>query len=471
MKKFWIAVLLSVTLFACKKGHKDIDPTTVIPSVTLNVNEYQRGYLIAQTFLGLSFETAILTKNSEYLNANNNTLIQLLKNIGPGILRIGGDTSDEIDWTGKARTGKTSTNLLTTSDIDRLSAFSKAVGWPVLYGLNMGSYNVSAAADEASYVHNALGNNLYAIQFGNEPDIYAMNKLRSTVYEMKDYLKDWDAYYTAVNASIPGAALAGPDISNKQDWVTGFATSRHDKIKMLDAHYYIAGPASSPAINYHNLLDKNYYLPQYLQNINASATAYGLPFRMTECNSIYGGGKAGASDVFASALWSLDFMWQVAENGGQGINFHDGHGLIYSPVTMANGVLTAHPEYYAMLAFKYGNTGGKIVPIDFSDNQFEYDCNAYACSNADNTWSVTIINKETAKDVSFNLKLSKVTSTIEIMRLTAPSVTSLTGITFAGSTVDADGNFKPGTGEQYIVNKDTFDVKVPAGSAAVVIIH
>ena len=160
MKKFWIAVLLSVTLFACKKEQHEVDPVPPTPSVNLTVDQSQSGNLISPTFLGLSFETAILTKNPEYLNGNNNALIQLIKNLGPGVLRIGGDTSDEIDWTGKARTDKTSTDSLTTSDVDRLSAFSKAVGWQVLYGLNMGSNHVGAAADEALYVHNTLGNNL-----------------------------------------------------------------------------------------------------------------------------------------------------------------------------------------------------------------------------------------------------------------------------------------------------------------------
>ncbi len=466
MKKFGSAVLLSATLLACKKEHKDLFPA---PTINLNIHQDQSGNSIPATFLGLSFETAVLTRNPEYLNGNNTRLIQLIKNLGPGILRIGGDSSDQIAWTGKARNDKSSADSLTTSDIDRLSAFSNATGWPVLYGLNMGNDNATAAADEALYVHHVLGNNLYAVQFGNEPDVYAKNRIRSSGYGINDYVDDWDGYYSAVNISLPGLTLAGPDISNKPDWFSQFGVSRHDKIKFLDAHYYVTGPASSPSISYYNLLNKSDYLDRYLGDIKASASASGLPFRITECNSIYGGGKAGASDVFASALWALDFMWNVAEYGGQGVNFHDGQGLVYSPATMSGGLVTAHPEYYAMLAFKYGNNGGKIVPVD-TDNPSQYNCNAYACANVDGSWSVTIINKETT-DISFRLQLSKATENVEIMRLTAPSVTAASGVEFAGSSLSSDGSFKPIHIEHAAAGKDNFTVNVPAVSAAVLVIH
>jgi hypothetical protein len=470
MKKIWFAVLLSVSLVACRKEH--VDPINTVNNtyrVTVKVDQSQPGKAISPTFEGLSFETAILTRNPEYLDANNIVLIQLLKNLGPGILRIGGDTSDEIDWTGNARSFGTSKDSLTTSDIDRLSAFSKAIGWPVLFGLNMGSNDVNAASNEARYAYNSLGSNLYAFQSGNEPDIYHMFGLRSASYNVNNYINDWDTYYAAIINVVPQASFAGPDVANSTSWLTSFAYHRSNNVKLLDAHYYLEGPASSAAIKYWDLLATNYYLSAYLSSINVESSKYGLPYRITECNNIYGGGKAGASDVFASALWALNFMWAVAENKGQGVNFHDGHGLIYSPITMSSGILTAHPEYYAMLAFKYGSTGGTIIPATISDQT--YNCGAHACALANNTWSVTLINEEESKDINYTVQLSKSASLINVARLTAPDITSVINVTFAGSTVQADGTFKPGNTEQRKISQNSFDVKVPAGSAAVVTIQ
>lgn len=447
-------------------------PADGIP-VTVTIDQNHPGYTIPLDFSGLSFETQILAKSPEYLDANNSTLVQLVKNLGPGLLRIGGDTSDETDWIGGQRGANTSTDEITKTDIDHLTAFSKATGWPVLFGLNLGNNKVAVAADEAQYVAAGLGNNLYGFQSGNEPDIYHMFGLRAPNYNIDDYYKDWDAYFSAIRAVVPQAAFAGPDVANNTDWIESFAINKSNKIKLIDGHYYITGPASNPGINYLNVLEANYFLDYYLQKINNAASGQHLPYRITECNSIYGGGKAGASDVFAASLWSLDFMWTVAANKGQGVNFHggmlDGNNLVYSPITIKNNVVAAGPVYYGMLAFKYANKGGRIIPAGIE--QAGYNCSAHACINADNSYSITLINKETEKNFSFTLQLSKQAFAIQIVRLNAPSVTSTTGIKFAGNEVDPDGNFTPGAPEEYTGNKSRIVVNVPAGSAAIVTLH
>src|ERR1700712_4470736 len=133
MKKICIAVFLSLALFSCKREPSVKPPIDNSFAITVNVDQTLPGYAIPSIFEGLSFETGVLCKNPEFLNENNTVLIQLLKNLGPGMLRIGGDTSDEIDWTGSPRGPHTSTDSLTTTDIDHLSAFSKMIGWPALF--------------------------------------------------------------------------------------------------------------------------------------------------------------------------------------------------------------------------------------------------------------------------------------------------------------------------------------------------
>jgi hypothetical protein len=207
-------------------------------------------------------------------------------------------------------------------------------------------------------------------------------------------------------------------------------------------------------------------LPYYLKPVRDEAAKFNIPYRITECNSIWGGGKPGTSDVFAASLWALDLMWNIAINGGEGVNFHGGVGLCYSPVQMvANNVYTAGPVYYAMLAFKAGSTGGKLIPTTSSGSTY---CSAYTSLNPDNTYSITLINKDDVNDYSFTVQLSKTTSAIEVVRLKAPAITAAIGITFAGSAVNADGTFTPSVKEQYTVNQKSFVVTLPAGSAAVV---
>ncbi len=460
-------MLLASALISCKKEHSaQSQPLPALPlangqSVTVTINQNQPGYVIPSTFEGLSYEIGILPGKPTFLNANNTVLIQLIKNLGNGILRIGGNSSDGTYWTGKARNSSSGTDSLTTTDIDTFSAFAKATGWPVLFGLNLGSNNPSAAANEALYVSNSLQGSLYAFQTGNEPDLFYNNGHRTPAYTYTNYQTEWDSYFSAIKKVSAQAPFAGPDVAYNTKWTAPFADYEHANVKLLDGHYYNTGPATDPSITYQTILAANTKLPVYLQALNSSATKYQLPYRISECNSVYDGGKTGVSNVFASTLWALDFMWQVAENNGQGINFHGGNSGAYTPIALDNNVITARPEYYAMLAFKYGS--GTIVPATVG--QTTYNCSSYACVNNGST-NVTLINKD-AVDLSFTLQLSNAASSVQVLRLTAPGITATTGITFANSSVNTDGTYKPGTIDKYAVGGKSFVVNVPAGSAAV----
>jgi hypothetical protein len=465
-KKISVVFLIVLAMFSCNKDTTTTNlPAASGPTINVTINQNQPGIVIPQKFQGLSFETKILSQNPEFLNVNNAVLIQLIKNLGPGILRIGGGTSDEVEWTGHARTALSGEDSLTTTDIDRMSAFAKIIGWPVLFGLNLADNNINKAVNESLYVHNSLNGNLYAFQSGNEPDVFNLGARPST-YNYNSYKEEWEDYLYAVRNLLPLDDFAGPDVAYNTDWYTSFTESEHSKVKLLDGHRYLTGPASSTSITYHTILEYSVGLSIYLQPLKNEAAKYGVPYRITECNSIYGGGKPGVSDVFAATLYSLDFMWAVAANKSEGVNFHGGNGLCYSPVLMqANNVYAAGPVYYAMLAFKYGSTGGAMLPTTTTNSSY---CTAYSVVNPDNTYTVTLINKDYKTDYAFNLQLSKTASSVQIARLTAPSITSTTGITFADVSVNAGGAFNPGSKEEYTVNATKFVINVPAGSAAVV---
>ena len=181
MNKPWLAAfVLLLSLCACKKENFNTSTPAkshiaAIP-VTVIIDQHLSGYIIPHIFQGLSYETGLLTDDPNYLNENNAVLVQLLKNLGKGVLRIGGNSSDEIDWGGDYAGTDTLQRKLTKADIDRLAGFAKAINWPVLFGLNLANNNPSAAAEEAVYVHSQLQGNRYALQTGNEPDFFFNNK-------------------------------------------------------------------------------------------------------------------------------------------------------------------------------------------------------------------------------------------------------------------------------------------------------
>jgi len=50
--------------------------------------------------------------------------------------------------------------------------------------------------------------------------------------------------------------------------------------------------------------------------------SYGTPLRVAEMNTISNSGRMGVSNVFSSALWTLDSALEVAGTGAVGVNFH-----------------------------------------------------------------------------------------------------------------------------------------------------
>ncbi len=470
MKYTYVYGILALALYSCQKATHV--PSSVLPfpapvgsSVTVALEPQSVGQAIPVNFLGFSYEIDALP-DSDFLWSGNAVLLQLYKNLGTGMIRVGGNSSDEYTWSGQPRSAKTGKDTLTTTDVDRFAAFAHATGWPVLFGLNLGENNPGLAASEAVYVSGDLGSSLWAFQIGNEPDLFHDNGIRTSSYTYDAYQAQWKAYNDAVKAGLKSVLFAGPDVADSRAWIDSFGTNEGASVRMVDGHYYRTGPASSPSITYHTLLALDANLGSYLQTLQSAAATHQLGYRVSECNSVYDGGKSGVSNVFASALWALDFMWTVAEHQGLGINFHGGLTNAYSPIIQSGSSWLAQPAYYAMLAFKEGGQGS-LIPVSLSGTNL--NATAYA-SIQSQTEYLTLINKDST-DIAFTVAPGKQSQSVSVMRLIAPSYSSLAdSVQWCNSQVGADGSFTPGSPEQY-GGGSSFIVNVRAGSAAIVIIH
>lgn len=432
--------------------------------IHLTIHQSAPGAKISGDFSGFSYEAGLLTSQPDYLNADNKVLIQMIKNLGDGILRVGGNSSDITHWSGKVRNSNTGKDSLTTTDIDVFAKFARATGWKVIFGLNLGDNNAGAAVSEAQYLNEKLKREIYVYQFGNEPDLY-YKWLRPKTYDSSSFLSDWNNYYGKVKEKLPGIRLAGPDVSHNIQWVNYFADNNGKNASLLDAHYYRKmGNHDSTKWDY--ILKRDSSIDTYLNNLKDKSALLNIPYRISECNSVSRGGKADVSNVFAAALWGLDFMWTVAQHGGQGVNFHGGAQGHYSPVVLKDGKPVARPLYYAMLAFKYGSEDERIVPVTSDEAGSNYG--TYAAVNGSKT-TVTLINKQPAEK-TFSIKFDEYASACKAAFLTAPSPMSKSEIRFANSTVNLDGTFQLGELKNYSVRNKELKIKIPAMSAAVLFI-
>src|SRR5207342_66609 len=98
------------------------------------------------------------------------------------------------------------------------------------------------------------------------------------------------------------------------------------------------------------------------------AHRHGLPFRLDEMNSVSGSGVKGVSDTFASALWVLDTLYNLASVGVDGVNVHSLPGAAYELFTFehtsSGWQAFVHPEYYGMLLFAQSfPPGAQLLPV------------------------------------------------------------------------------------------------------------
>ncbi len=420
------------------------DPATI--SGTLTIDESATLATIPADFIGLSYESAQLA-NPAFLSAENTALIALFRELSDqGVLRLGGGTSEFTVFTTEeppaaapfdAVGPDTSKNVksdtpITPKSLRNLRAFLDAANWRCLYGLNLGRGPVARAAEEAFHVQSILGPRLIAFQLGNEPDAWR-NRYRPATWSYADYWKEWSAARTAIVARVPQAKFAGPDVSNKMAYVTGFAEDvkrSAPDVVLLTSHYYAMGPAGAPGITIDKLLSPDPKLERDLQIAMAAAHSAGLPYRMSEGNSCWNGGQPGVSDTLASALWVAEVMLDFASLGCAGVNLHGGGSGFYTPI--AGGLAAGferRPEYFGMELIKHF-TGATLVhsALECVNDRVR----AYAARNAKSTL-VIVINKS-AQPAAIRTTLRHAHRQ---WLLTGPSIDAKKGVTLTATSAGA----------------------------------
>jgi hypothetical protein len=448
-------------------------------AVTITAHTGSPGTTIPRDFIGLSTETGDLNgsfKTSTGLPFSNPVFQRLISQIGPGVLRISGDSVDFLTgWMRGQRTAATPKTVLTSSDIDPAFAFARTVGWRVLWGLNLGKGDPASDADEAAYVYQTAGDVLLALQIGNEPDDYATQGLRPSTYTVNDYIAEWQTYAAAIQSQTRDAVFSGPDSSaGITTWTAACASQLGSRIAMLTQHVYLLAPLStnpsaSRAATIPNLMGAALVATENKDGseLQQMAQAQKILWRMDETNSSdQGGGQTGVSDVFAAALWGVDYMFTLAGNGAAGVNFYGVGGIgVNTPIAIDGNQITAHPLYYALLMFRAA-AEGRLVPLDVAANGV--NLTAYGVLDEDDTLRVTVINKDLTQNAALSIAPGNGYTTASVMRLTAPAITSATGITLGGAAVAADGSWSPAQLENGEVSGGTFHTTVSAGSAALV---
>ena len=396
---------------------------------------------VGQDFLGLSIEKARLSLSA--FSTSDADLVNRFKDLGPRVLRVGGNSVDTNTWVPNGTRG-TAGNI-SRLDVDAFAAFVKATGWKVMYGINLAQNTPAAAADEALYAYNALGSSFSCFEIGNEPDLFNNTYIApdgTKTWTYATFKSKWDSLHDAILQKVSGAMFSGPGAANNvAKYAVAFATSmtttQLQSFKSLSQHHYRIHASDPQTIDF-LLVAPDPVLavgsstePARLPTLKAAADKINVPFRITETNSAINGGIAGVSDVYASTLWSLDLMFTIAKGGAEGLNFHTGSTSNYTPLAFNNtSLIEIRPEFYGILFFHMAGQG-KVLDATISAGS--NNVSVYSIQTVSG-YSVVFVNKESS---NFNVALqlpssvSRITSTY----LTGPGLTSKTGINIQNATI------------------------------------
>ena len=413
-------------------------PDDPIVQASLTVTATPRG-TIPPRFMGLSYEKTAMTYS--YFYPSNAHLIGLFRRLGDGVLRIGGGSVDQVMWT----TNTKPTHLqVTAAEIKALAGFLEATGWLCLYGVNLGTSTPALAAEEVAYAVSVLGSNLLGIEIGNEPDAYGIpGSFFAGNWTFEDYLARWNMFRAAILAAVPQVAITGPATgggNNIATWTLAFGqAATAAEITLLTQHYYRAwegSPLSTAAF----LISPDSQLTGELTMLNAGAQQLGIPYRISECNSFYGGGTPGVSNSYASSLWVIDFLFDVALGGGTGINMHGGgNGPGYTPIADNDGgVFEARPEYYGLLLFALAGPG-TLLETQLAAGTV--DATAYAVRTPSGGLNVIVVNKDTLQNLTLTISTNQNIQSATLQLMTGGSLAATSGVSIQGATVNIDGIF------------------------------
>jgi hypothetical protein len=449
-------------------------------SVAVAIDPFDPGKPVPQRFLGLSFEAAALDQLAQY--ADRGDLVQLLRSLGPGMLRFGGITADEnVAWTDSVTPPPAwASSVIGPGQLHAVGVLARRSGWQVLLTVGLAHYEPAAAAREVAAAHRALGPYLAAVEIGNEPNAYGSHGLRELPWIAQGYEEEVSSYREAIGALTPGVPIAGPDVSGSgafSEW--GDEEALAQTPVLLTGHHYPLGCAQTPAPSIEALLSsatrgsEAHSLATYM----SVASSNGIPLRIDETNSISCGGVAGISDTFASALWATGYITQAMAAGVVGVNLQSNPAncagytplCASGPTALAQGALLAEPEWYALLLTR-SLIGARPLPTTITA-EGSPDLVAASFSAPDHSLKIVFVDDEPlgTSPLALRLDVGAGMGAAHIERLTAASPSVTDGVRLAGHAVEPNGSWSAPLGtESVATHSGTVALELAPSSAALV---
>jgi hypothetical protein len=431
--------------------------------------------------------------------APNKVMYQLIQNLGAGTLRTNSGLTSEPCWNASTAPFPEACPWPVTQDIVAgYAQASAATGWGIIVEINLAQNNSFWALQFADAFVQAVratpGSRLTGFEIGNEPDLYekeilfGRTRVRAPGYSWQDLVKDWQPYVNAFknNPDTAKVPLIGPAYDSG-GWTTPYLASFIDgvgakNLGFVTVHFYPTDDCEGGTAVLANLLSESRE-QSYLADARSwvqTAHQRGLDLVLGETNSAACEGQKDVSDVFASAVWGLDWLFTNVNAGMRGLYFHLNNSY-YSPVFVTtyrspdDGELqyvdSVAPLYYAMYAFSRYAEGKNLLATQVTTAA---NIKMYAVRGGDEgPVTVFVINKEQSASGTALISLSKRMGHASLLMIEASTLTSRK-LSFGSTTFDNSTGLLSGKAQTRSIEPDSngaYSIQLPNASIAVLTIE
>lgn len=448
----------------------DLPPHTA-DAVTVTVNAPLDVPPLPSTFVGLSMEVpdgVIFLGAAAFPNKPFAALMNTLRRAAGGgagpTLRIGGGSADtSVYWEQPLPLPPNQTYAITRADLEALEALEQWNGSAVLDTNFWFADNTTFAAAHARGVTDTIGwGRIDAVEVGNEVDAYHDSGMRPSAWSVFDYEREFAAHVTALEAAgmphgrVQGAVFCCNNSQYNREWPHYVSSFARD-LASISHHWYGLHGCGNASVTIADLLADaaSADAAAYFAPLATAARAAGVPMRLGEGNTVNCGGRANVSDVFASALWAVDILFEMGAVGVSQVNFHGGPNARdrYTAISfdaLPSTVPHVRPLFYGMWAAATA-AANSATPLAATVHSTNAAVKVHALRDSAGVERVVVVHKD------FDAAAGPATVTVvpstaargrgagSLVRLVAPGndVLAKNGITFAGQTFDGSINGEP----------------------------
>ena len=507
-----LLVLLSLYLFPSSARGSPLHVDRVSAALPFDFT----GPTVPPNFASFSVEPyALFDWSGRYPQPVNPAFVRLLASLHPTpsspgpTLRIGGNSADMASYNPQhtARPpppyGRSLWYDITDNDLQSIAAAALAINGSLVLGVNFRTPgDASVAVAHLQAVERLVGWELVeAIEIGNEPDVFEWTQLRPSGYNLSTYTDEWLFYAKQLHAQLPDLPepiFQGGSFGSLHwagQWHR-FMSKARNYLKSMSFHQYPLSLCQGGTPTVHRLLSdqSSQGAARALMKSQAitHAQSYGLSLVVSEGSSVSCGRMPGVSNSYAAALWAIDEMLVDASIGIRSWHFHYAGGnttLTYSPLvkqTQARGrtketSLTVMPIFYALRFFALATLNhSTIYRVNVTDSSNPH-VKVYSLITKQGHVQVVLLHKDasTRQDAVVNLRLAlpvafSMLPYASVLRMTAPSATSVNGVRLGGQTYDGSVDGEPlGEIEREWVKpvNGAYEVRVTRLSAVLLTMH